>query len=186
MQEILQFRHNLGSIPRLSNFLKRNGLVLPGQLVDGRAITFIPVTYSPRQGRWTGSLYFEGLSPSESGRETWNISVEFGCETDWRIAIRLYRKSAVSDGSFRLVANYPVLAVCPNAAGFQQFAAAISTVNVISIPSASNLVVNDEEDVTQLVPSALLVQFAVQTSGLQITFPADLEKQLKAATAALF
>jgi len=184
--ERLQFRHNLGSIPRFSNFLKRNGLVLPGQLIKGRSSTFIPVTYSARQGQWTGSLYLEGLSASQAGRESWNLSIEFGCETNWRIAVRLFRSSVNSDGSFRLVANYPVTTVCPNQSGFQGFSAAVSTAGVISAPAASNLVINDEDDVAQTVPAALLLQFSIETSGLQITFPVDLEKQLKAATAALF
>ncbi len=182
ISERLQFRHNLNSIPKFGNFLKRNGIVLPGTITDGRSNSFIPVTYSPRQDQWIGNIYLTGISPSESGNESWNLAVEFGCTDSWRIAIRLFKKSTSEDTTFRMVINYPSNTVC-SAAGFTGFAAAVSAVQEISVPEATNLTVNDEES---LVILPLLLQFSVETSGLQILFPVDLEKQLKAATAALF
>lgn len=176
----LQFQHNLGSIPRFSNFLIRNGLTIPGQLVNGVASTFIPLVYSTLQGEWTGSLFLRGLSPVETGQETWNLTIEFGCTTNWRIAIRLFRRSPSSSGVFRLLVNYPATTVCPSATGFQSFAAAISVLNNTSVPTASVVVVSDEQKMAQTIPTSLFIQFMVDSSTNAITLPVNLQQQLSA------
>lgn len=181
----LQLRHNLGSIPKFANFLLRNGLTVPGQLIRGRSETFIPLPYSERVGGWVANLHLEGLATSGPGIEMWNITMTMTCSGGfWLLGLRVLRTIPGLSEVLRLTTTYLQPQFCPVATGFVGFSYAVDTKTEASAPTASSVVFHDEAGWTLLTPSSL--NFIISTNNgptTAITSISSLNSQLQAANA---
>lgn len=181
----LQLRHNLGSIPKFANFLLRNGLTVPGQLIRGRSETFIPLPYTERAGGWVANLHLEGLSTSGTGSEMWNITMTMTCSGGfWLLGLRVLRTIPGLSETLRLTTTYLQPQFCPVSTGFVGFSYAVDTKTETSAPTANLVVFHDEAGWTLLSPNSL--NFIISTNNgpnVAITSISNLNSQLQAANA---
>jgi hypothetical protein len=141
----LEIKHGLDRVKALADFLKANGLTLPGVLKPGAEnLDFVKITYSARTDLWQGTLHYAGQSPS-GGSETWDIGFQFGCATGgWKFSLTLARTRQGRRALSRMLAYFADEQVVP-ADALQGFAFTVDVKLLTSDPPpAQPVVVNDD------------------------------------------
>ena len=142
LPNILQFKHNLDRIDTLAAFLKVNNLSLPGVLKNGVSTDFIKLNYSKVQDFWVGKVHFSGQSPFGSYQEDWDISTQFGCDSDvqesgaWRFSLVLVNKTPSGQNTARLLVFFDVPVVCPDTQSFSGFDFSLNISTGVATPNA--------------------------------------------------
>lgn len=142
----LELHHTFDKMRGFSQFLKTNGFKLPGLIRVGGGTDFIKLTYNLRNDQWQGSVTYTGQSPQGSFTESWNISIQFGCEGErWKFSLAVTNTQPNKRYLSRLLSYYKTDTVCPTADVFFGFKFVIDTSTAASNPSAAQpLVINDD------------------------------------------
>jgi hypothetical protein len=102
----LLLSHNFSNSTILSNFIKRNGFILPPS---------VPMRYRSDENSWKGIVHYLGRSGDGFSMEDWTIVFTFACNSDsWRFAFSTTMRNELADmdGHTKFVADIPIGQIC--------------------------------------------------------------------------